>query len=407
MPFVMSHATHRKKPAERLLLQLTNTPTGPALEQRVLALVDMFLAKRPYLAAKTDRYGNRLIRFTGDTRAKPTVFAAHLDHPAFVLHDASAPDDAGHRTLTAEFRGGVADAFFPGSTVRFHLTPRLHVEATVTEIHRPAPPAPPDSSAAGDAVEPPFPVITLRTDDPRAARLPPGCLGNWALPPAEIVDGRLHAPACDDLAAVAAALTALDALQPTDDQADPKPPNVAVLLTRAEEIGFVGAIAAVKSRLVPKSSPIIALENSAASLDAPLGDGPVVRVGDRSTIFPPQMTEAAAAAARDLAARDDRFAFQRKLMAGGTCEATAYNLLGFQATCLCLPLANYHNMNRETGRIEPESISLADYHRFIRLLIAVAHAKLNTQPPPPPLAARLDALYASRHPLLLAPPSDD
>ncbi|MEO0963526.1 MAG: M20/M25/M40 family metallo-hydrolase [Planctomycetota bacterium] len=398
--------SHRRKPAERLLLKLTGTPTGPGLEHRVLAVVDAFLAKRPYLSSKSDRFGNRLIRFAGDTRAKPTVFTAHLDHPAFVLLDASAPDDAGRRTLTAEFRGGVADRFFPGSPVRFALTPRIAVPAEVIDIHRPeqpkSDPANPDATR-----EPAFPVVTLTTDDERAARLPPGCLGNWALPAAELHEGRLMAPACDDLAAVAAALTALDALQPTDDQADPKPPNVAVLLTRAEEIGFIGAIAACRSRLIPKGSPLVALENSKASTDAPLGAGPIVRVGDRTSIFPPTLTEAAERAASELAHADERFVYQRKLMSGGTCEATAFNALGFPATCLCLPLANYHNMDEAAGQIGPESIAMADYHGFIRLLIAVAHARLNAQAPPDGFVKLLDELYESRHPLLLAPAEDE
>ncbi|MEM6334022.1 MAG: hypothetical protein AAF823_11865 [Planctomycetota bacterium] len=399
----MQLPNHKKKPAERLLVKLTNTPTGPGREERVLALVDAFLAKRPYLSSKKDRFGNRLIRFAGDTRAKPTVFAAHLDHPAFVLTDASAPDDKARRTLTAEFRGGVADDYFPGSAVRFALTPRIAVHATVTKIERPVPPDDPQSPDA--TRDPAFPRVTLTTDDPRAGRLLPGSLGNWALPPAEISGDRLHAPACDDLAAVAAALTALDTLQPTDDAADPKPPNVAILLTRAEEIGFVGAIAACRSRLIPKASPLIALENSAASADAPLGAGPIVRVGDRTSVFDPRLTQAAHDAAAALAKANPAFAFQRKLMPGGTCEATAYNAFGFPATCLCLPLANYHNMDRDAGTIAPESISLPDYHGFIRLLIAVAHAKLNTSEPPA-IVPRLERAFETHQALLLAKQDD-
>ncbi|MEM9252277.1 MAG: hypothetical protein AAGB29_07995, partial [Planctomycetota bacterium] len=184
-------------------------------------------------------------------------------------------------------------------------------------------------------------------------------------------------------------------------------PNVAVLLTRLEEIGFIGAIAACKSRLIPKGSPLVALENSKASTDAPLGAGPIVRVGDRTSIFPPTLTDAADRAARELAKEDERFTYQRKLMSGGTCEATAFNALGFPATCLCLPLANYHNMDEGAGAIGPESIAMSDYHGFIRLLIAVSHARLNAQQPSDGLVDRLDALYAARHELLLEPAEEE
>ena len=32
-------------------------------------------------------------------------------------------------------------------------------------------------------------------------------------------------------------------------------------------------------------------------------------------------------------------------MPGGACEATAFSAYGYESTCLCLPLGNYHNMH--------------------------------------------------------------
>lgn len=62
-------------------------------------------------------------------------------------------------------------------------------------------------------------------------------------------------------------------------------------------------------------------------------------------------------------------------MDGGTCEATAFNALGFEATCICLALGNYHNMNRATGKIDSEYVSIADWRAMVDLFEAiVVHA---------------------------------
>jgi putative aminopeptidase FrvX len=92
----------------------------------------------------------------------------------------------------------------------------------------------------------------------------------------------LHAPACDDLAGVAAALTALD-------QARKKPElrHFGVLLTRAEEEGFSGRSAPARRAPVPDDSRLLSIETSRSFPDSPIGDGPIVRVGDLSSVFDP------------------------------------------------------------------------------------------------------------------------
>jgi endoglucanase len=69
-------------------------------------------------------------------------------------------------------------------------------------------------------------------------------------------------------------------------------------------------------------------------------------------------------------------------MPGGTCEATAFCAYGHEATCLCLPLGNYHNMvdidgvkaGRRPARVGPEYISVADYHGLVELLVHLVSA---------------------------------
>jgi endoglucanase len=67
-------------------------------------------------------------------------------------------------------------------------------------------------------------------------------------------------------------------------------------------------------------------------------------------------------------------------MAGGACEASVFCAAGYDATCLCLPLGNYHNMgdlaavqegtNQGPARIEREFISVADFDGLVDLLVA-------------------------------------
>lgn len=197
----------------------------------------------------------------------------------------------------------------------------------------------------------------------------PGDVMTWNIRPARIKSGRLYAPACDDLAGVAASLAAFSRLAGMPSQAA----DVRVLLTRAEEIGFVGAIAACKGGIIPKKSQLIVIENSKSYNDSPIGGGPIVRVGDYTSTFDPDLTYRVGKVAEAIAKVDPKFKWQRKLMSGGTCEASAYQALGYAVTCVCLPLGRYHNMNEQCqvqkqSKIDAEVIGLSDFHGLIRLL---------------------------------------
>jgi endoglucanase len=218
-----------------------------------------------------------------------------------------------------------------------------------------------------------------------------GDVGVWDLPRAEVKDGNFHTLACDDLAAVAAAFAAFDVLREIAAKGELKQ-DVRVLLTRAEEIGFIGAIAAVKHGTIPAEARVIALENSRAFAESPIGGGPIVRVGDRLSVFSPTLTDAIAARAEQVAGAPSTvtaaqkvsalpaWKWQRKLMAGGACEASVFFHSGLEATCVCLPLGNYHNMgdlaavqagtNTTRPMIEREFIGVSDYEGLVDLLVA-------------------------------------
>lgn len=365
---------------ERWLIELTSLPTATGREWRVAAWVRAWAAARG-LEVVADRFGNLLVQRPGSRGKRPILFAAHMDHPAFVVIRSL---DA--RRVAAEFRGGVNDSYFKGTPVRlFHgdAPPRRGV---VEDFHS-SPDK--DNFGANDGGK----RLIVRFDADIDAS--PGDVLMWDTGPARVEGDRLHAPACDDLAGVAAALGALDMVMRESKKSRGKRPDVRVLLTRAEEVGFIGAIAAAKHRTFPIGSRVIAIENSKSFPESPIGAGPIVRVGDFTSTFDPDLTYRAGRIAADLAKTDPAFKYQRKLMPGGTCEASAYQCYGYTATCLCLPLGNYHNMNEAAGKIDAETISLADYHGMIRLLARIGMGLDNKQTSPP-LKARMEKLLKER-----------
>ena len=139
--------------------------------------------------------------------------------------------------------------------------------------------------------------------------------------------------------------------------------------TRGEEGGFYGAIAASQSKAIAKNSVIVALEASRELPNARLGDGVVLRVGDKTSIFTPWVTAMMRSAAEKLAKRKKGFRFQRRLMDGGTCESSIYTAFGYDAGGLCLPLRNYHNVDWKRMKLAAECIDMRDYEAEVELLL--------------------------------------
>jgi endoglucanase len=199
-----------------------------------------------------------------------------------------------------------------------------------------------------------------------------GCIARWKFPCAHISDGIIHTDACDDLAAVAAALCAFGELLHTDGCG-----HVGLLFTVAEEVGFIGTIHAARNEWIPKSARLLCLENSRSfPHDSPIGAGAILRVGDRISVFTPSLTNHLAHLFSAESKRNPAFKWQRKLMPGGGCEASAFACYGYQSTCICLPLGSYHNMQDIDGvaagthpaRVGQEFVSVDDFHSMITML---------------------------------------
>jgi endoglucanase len=202
------------------------------------------------------------------------------------------------------------------------------------------------------------------------ARVPRGAPGMWDLPDARIRNGRFYARACDDLVGVSALLCCLETLARTRARTE-----AYVLFTRAEEVGFVGAMAACRARTVPRRCVVVVIETSAERPHARMGDGPILRVGDKATTYHSPATRYCQAVAEALGKKDRSFAYQRRLMDGGTCESTAFGQLGYEATGICVALGNYHNMNTRTGRVGSEYVSVADFANLVKWFGALAAAR--------------------------------
>jgi putative aminopeptidase FrvX len=329
----------------KILKDLLSLPTAPLLETAVMDYIQSTCTRLRGISCRFDRYGNLLAHYRRRPRpVPPLVFAAHADHPGFL-----AQEMLDKRTLRAAFRGYVESPYFANARVRFWSGGRW-VQGEVVELTRTVP-----IQRMGRKTSRPEEVLLRVTE-----AIEPNAPGMWDLPDPVLRDDRLYARDHDDLAGVAAMLTLLERL--TRKQT---PAEVYCLFTRAEELGRMGAVGAAKTRTVPKKLPIIAIETSKELPSAHLGDGPILRVGDRMSVFTPELTAFAGRVAQDLVRRRKSFAFQRKLMDGGTCESTAYLVYGYRATGVCLALQNYHNMDTERGEIASELISLADWQRMV------------------------------------------
>ena len=307
-----------------ILRHIVSRPTAPFHEQAVAEAVRGFLKDLPHVTVKADKFGNLLARYEragshGGSVAPRHAFAAHMDHPGWVR----APDGPGlgpaahfpGEKHSMQFFGGVPAPWLANPSVRGY-----------------------------------------------------GRFAMWDLPEFRIRDGLIHARACDDLIGCAVIVAMFMELEATAAEG-----ACLGLFTRAEEVGFVGALKLASSGLIPKGVTIISLETSAERPPARIGHGPILRVGDRSSIF-----DSAATSTLAQIAADSRIPIQRCLMPGGTCEATAYQLCGFRSAALCVALGNYHNCGPK-NRIAPEYVSFSDVQGLARLCvrIALSRAKKN------------------------------
>ncbi len=340
---------------------IASQPTAPLLEHLPLRAVER-LAADAGLSTRLDGVGNLLVG-----NGLELVLVAHLDHPGFVVETVEG------RMASLTFRGGVRAG--------------VAVVGSPLVLHRPG-------------VADPVGRATVRTVDESDGRLhgvmaevvegsaPEGGFAVWDVTPFQLVDGRITARACDDLLGVAAGLSAL---------ADVGDGRASLLCTRAEELGWLGALEAVRVGTVPAAASVLSLECSPRLAHAPQGGGVIVRVGDRRSTFDPDLNDALWQRARDAGVPA-----QRRLMDGGSCEATVFCARGFRSSGLALPLAGYHNQPYDswatTGAV-PESVLVVDLEAEADLLRSLCQ-----EPPGPADRGWLEVLAARATGTLAAAP---
>jgi putative aminopeptidase FrvX len=343
--------------AERLM----RCPAAPYHEQLVATEVEKICSEHG-LDCVADQYGNLLASLNSGRKARPLVLAAHMDHPAFVVTKWLGKGGQ----WKAEFRGGVADSYFKAGT-NVILMPGRKVARLGKRLAHKSQEFLLEEQERGESNSRPEYAV-------------------WALNDFDVYDGQIHGRACDDLIGVAAALTTLVRLNQSKSRV-----NVIAAISRAEEVGFHGALALAKSKQLPKSALVISLETSRELPGVRIGEGVIVRVGDRASIFDSDATRFLTEVATDLAKIDGQFKVQRALMSGGTCEGTAYQEHGFQTAAVCVALGNYHNC-ADNDLIREEYVSVADALGMVELLCAAANEMNNFDKLCSKLSSRLEKL---------------
>jgi putative aminopeptidase FrvX len=335
-----------------IALPLLRLPTAPFHEHRIVAAIDTLIndwsGPHTPLSIERDAAGNLIIRYEGTNSGSWLYLTGHLDHPGFGFIEHLTRQD-----LLFERLGGLPVQFCRDAHVQIHSTRDLHspLSGTITAYLE-------DTLFEGER----RPAFRVNVDESTTA-VGPGSFAVWDLPPTETKKRKLRATACDDLAGVAVALTVLANLLKEGARS-----RVALLLTRAEETGFGGMLDYAASDRLDQEGVFINIECSSCLAGAPLGDGPVIRVGDRRWLFDPQVTAALVTAAADKSLA--QLPYQRRLMDGGTCEATVLSRAGVPTAAVALPLANYHNTGRRGVR--REAIDLDDAEHLVELLTRVA-----------------------------------
>jgi putative aminopeptidase FrvX len=325
-------------------------PTAPYYEQNIQAFIVEFCKRLAGARVELDRVGNVIARYRRGSNGPPLVFVAHMDHPGFRML-------GGNR---AEFLGGVPrEMFAKGVRMRVYTNTACN-DGSARPVARAT------IARFDTAGWPARKIVTLNVkpgtvDPPRR-----GDFGMWDVPAFRVSRDRLYAAAIDDVLGTVVMLATLAEVSRRKPRA-----HVWCAFTRAEEVGFQGAIALIRDGKIPRSVLVVSIEMSKERPWARVGNGPIVRVGDRSSIFDPAATAFLLTAAQRCRQRESAFRVQRCLMDGGSCEATAFGGFGYRAGGLCLALGNYHNIGRNV-RPRAEYVSVSDLEQLVKLTVAAS-----------------------------------
>jgi len=324
------------------LQRLAAPEAAPFDEMETRSALHLWLKelKLPY---EVDPFGNTLVRVRHGHPRRQVAFVAHLDHPALRVESIKG------RKVLCVAEGGVPTKGLRGHKIVFPRTANGVIRGSVESV----------KIATGE--RPRLESATLKVG--AKSPLPePGDFGVLSLSPFRRAGNRIKMRAADDLTGVAAIVAGLTDMLKAGTAVD-----ATGVFTRAEEVGFHGAVALAVANKLPRDITVVSVECSQAYDNIVLGKGPVVRLGDRTGPFDPRACALVRGAARSLG---KKLEFQTALMEGGSCEATAFAVFGYLSAGIALPLNAYHNQGARGVAVE--EVDLRDLEGATKLIAATA-----------------------------------
>jgi putative aminopeptidase FrvX len=337
---------------KKSLLSLLEQPTAPYREGLVIQWIKNEL-NRSQVPFFQDSTGNIIMGVAseqeyrillGQNEKEPVrVFIAHMDHPGF--HGVKWKNK---QTLEVKWFGG---------------SPRKHLVGSRVWISNPAGQVYDGilSSATLDKKKTHLSKGTVKIKENCSEHKAPTLFGGFGFRKAVWEkSGIVYTKAADDL------VGCFVAIETAKKAAKLQSRKFIGILTRAEEVGFVGCIAHFELgwlKTAKRPLVIVSLETSRTLPGALVGKGPVVRLGDRAGVFSGPALEVLSQIAQKKLPKK----FQKRVMDGGTCEATVAVVNQVPAVGISIPLGNYHNQGFEGGPDcrgpegpAPEFVSLSD-----------------------------------------------
>jgi endoglucanase len=364
-------STNRLKFRQDLLLKILEQPSAPFRETHVIRVTTQTL-KENRIPHFVDPVGNIVVGAKNKkdyikliqqkTKEPVRVFIAHTDHPGF-----HGDKWISNNKLKIKWHGGSPTQHLKNSKVwladqKGYLDGAKILQAKLIP--------------SGKGID--SGVLLIRNKFLRNKHSnPKDIFGGFGFrKPCWISKQLIYTKAADDLVGVFAIVSL------AIDFKNKKAPFLG-LLTRAEEVGFIGAIGHFNLGWLGRARRkviCVSLETSRTLAGAYIGKGPVVRLGDRATVFDPSPLRVFI----DVAQKVLPGKHQKRIMDGGTCEATAATAFGFSSIGISIPLGNYHNQSFEGGPDSrgklgpaPEFVHLSD----VKGLLILCHALLKKNLP--------------------------
>ena len=333
-----------------ILRELDSRPSSPFFEYMVAQYI-VETIKQMGVKVECDKFGNIIAHydnFPSHRERDPIAFVAHMDHPGFEIIETS------QEGFLARAMGGVPVASLKKPTPGVVFTPggeRIAGEISPIDI------------VPGQEIPERKVHLNLQSDVVSTFPIPVV----FDLPEFSLDEDTIRMRALDDLAGCASILVALEELVSNEEKVD-----FYAVFTRAEEVGLIGARLLAYDEILPKETIIVSVESSPVIPGISQGEGPVIRTGDASATFDSEAERFLSIGRLRVKEANTEFKYQRHLMRGGTCEATAFAHFGYRVTGIAFPLGNYHNATTKigdpSGGVDLEYIDVSDYLGGIELI---------------------------------------